>query len=285
VRALLIGTAGSLVLAAAIASTALAVGGPGAGQAGVTRADLLGVNFVENCAYSHRLPDDPIVHPGMPGMSHDHTFVGNVSTDAGSTFGSLVSSGTTCRRADDTAAYWMPTVYEGGTPVLPLGATVYYRRNTLAGVRPFPNGFKMIAGDAMSTTPQDLRVTYWNCGVEGGVRPTSSVPTCPGGRRTSLRLHVRFPSCWDGHSLDSPDHKAHLAYPTAGRCPETHPVALPAIELIYRYPIQGGSGVALASGGQFSAHADFFNGWKHSALRKLVNGCLNTLVHCGRANQ
>src|SRR5204863_4160009 len=41
-----------------------------------------GVNFVSNCQFVHFLPDDPIVYPDQPGKSHDHTFVGNVSTDA-----------------------------------------------------------------------------------------------------------------------------------------------------------------------------------------------------------
>lgn len=279
---LFVATGAALVVAAIVGSTALAVGMPGKGHMAVTRADLQGVNFVENCAFSHRLPDDPIVFPGQPGLSHNHTFVGNETTNAFSTFGSLVSATTSCRRADDTAAYWVPTLYQGTTPVLPLGATIYYRRSTLQKVRPFPNGLRMIAGNSAASGPQDLKVTYWNCGIEGAVRPSSTVPTCPAGRRTMLRLHVRFPSCWDGRSLDSTDHKSHMAYPTAGRCPSTHPVAVPAIELIYRYPTQGGSDFSLASGGQLTAHADFFNAWNPGALRHLVDGCLNALVHCGQ---
>jgi uncharacterized protein DUF1996 len=47
--------------------------------------------------------------------------------------------------------------------VLPVGATIYYRRSTLQKVRPFPSGLKMIAGSAAATAPQDSRVTYWNC--------------------------------------------------------------------------------------------------------------------------
>ena len=33
------------------------------------------VNFVSVCRFSHRAPDDPIVYPGQPGLSHDHSFV------------------------------------------------------------------------------------------------------------------------------------------------------------------------------------------------------------------
>jgi hypothetical protein len=279
---LFLGAGAALVVAAAVGSVALAVGKPGATPSGVTRADLRGVNFVETCAFSHRAPDDPIVFPGKPGASHDHTFVGNQTTDAFSSFGSLRSSGTTCRRAADTAAYWMPTLYEGKTAVLPIGATIYYRRATLAEVRTFPNGLRMIAGDSKAMTPQSPRVTYWNCGVAAGVPPSSSVPTCPDVRGSFLRLHVRFPSCWDGKDLDSADHKSHMAYAVRGACPAGYSTAAPAIELIYRYPTLGGPNVSLSSMGQFSAHADFFNAWNPGTLKRLVDGCLNALVHCGR---
>jgi hypothetical protein len=271
------------LVAAAIAGPAALAGDPRKGDQrdAVVHTDLRGVNFVESCGFSHRAPDDPIVFPGKPGASHDHSFVGNRTTNAFSTFGSLVSASTTCAREADTAAYWVPTLYLGTTSIAPLGATIYYRRGTLAPVRTFPNNLRMIAGDATATSPQGMRVTFWSCGALSGVPPSSTVPTCPEGRDSSLRLHIRFPSCWDGRRLDSPDHTSHMAYPTAGRCPSTHRVSVPAITLIFRYPTRGGEGVSLASGGMFSAHADFINAWKPSALRKLVEGCLNDLVHCG----
>jgi Domain of unknown function (DUF1996) len=248
----------------------------------IGRADLRGVNFVENCRFSHRAPDDPIVFPGIPGASHDHTFVGSSTTNAFSTFGSLRAGETSCRRRADTAGYWVPTLYHAGQAVLPRGATIYYRRGTLAEVQAFPNGFRMIAGDATATLPQGTRVTFWSCGALSGVAPSAEVPTCPDMPGSSLRLHVRFPSCWDGRQLDSPDHKSHMAYAVGRRCPSSYPVAVPAIAQIYRYPTRGGEGFSLASGTEFSAHADFFNAWRPGALKRLVEGCLNALVHCGR---
>ncbi len=245
---------------------------------------LKAVNFISACKFSHRAPDDPIVFPGHPGFSHDHTFVGNTTTDAFSTLESLQAGSTTCRRAGDKAAYWMPTLADNATPVDPIRATIYYRRRTRAQVTPFPAGLKMIAGDSKALTPQSLRVTYWNCGPNAGVAPSSTVPTCPDAGRNGLRLHVNFPNCWDGQNLDSTDHKSHMAYSIDGRCPADHPVAVPAISLTYHYPIRGGSGVYLSSGGQFSGHADFFNAWDEATLSTLVEGCLNALVHCGVHN-
>ena len=119
----------------------------------------------------------------------------------------------------------------------------------------------MIAGDANATTPQGARdvLELRRCLRHPAVEHRSDLPR----RRGSfLRLHVRFPNCWDGGSLDSADHKSHMAYAMGRGCPSTHPVSVPAITQIYRYPTRGGDGFTLASGGQLSAHADFVNAWQ-----------------------
>jgi hypothetical protein len=276
----------AVVTAGVAAAVALGAGGRSsapAGQPGLRFRPFLGVNFVSQCGFSHRLADDPIVFPGQPGRSHDHTFVGNTSTDAGSTLASMLAAGTTCRRPGDTAGYWVPTLLANGEPIEPVAATIYYRRRTIAPLTPFPAGLKMIAGDSHATAAQSLRVTFWNCGALAGVPPSSTPPDCPGaGRRAGLRLHVTFPDCWDGLHLDSADHMSHMAYSERGRCTSTHPVEVPSISLILRYPVAGGNGLELASGGVYSAHADFFNAWRQAALSRLVDDCLNALRHCGR---
>ena len=264
--------------AVALAATALVASGASAGS---RKNPFTFVNFVSACGFAHRAPDDPIVYPNRPGVSHNHSFVGNISTSARSTLATLRASGTTCVRRADTAAYWMPTLVDNGTPVAPRGALIYYRRLTYAQVQPFPAGLKIVAGDSHAVSPQSTAVTFWNCGAAAGVRPQSSVPTCPDTLSQSLRLHVRFPNCWDGQNLDSPDHKSHMAYSQAGACPADHPVAVPALEVIFRYPVAGDSSVYLASGGQFSGHADFFNAWNEDRLTFLVNDCLNAGRRCG----
>lgn len=288
-KGLLLIVAGGALVVGLLGSVALAAGNgmrPDSDPK-ITREDLRGVNFIEHCDFSHAASDDPIVFPGKVGASHRHSFVGNRSTNASSTHSSLRMSSTSCERAADTAAYWAPSLYLGTSLVEPDGATIYYRRNTLAEVTPFPDNLRMIAGDAKATTPQGKGVTFWNCGVLAGVPPSSTVPTCPSGNRSFLRLHIRFPSCWNGRSLDSADHQSHMAYAMRGRCPSTHPVEVPSITLIYRYKdlaMQPGTAEALtlASGGQLSAHGDFFNAWRPKVLERLVDRCLNALVHCGR---
>jgi hypothetical protein len=274
-----------------VVPTAIAKKGPGEQSMAATRDGgrvslrrLQGVNFVGSCRASHRAPDDPIVFFGKPGASHDHSFVGNTTTNAFSTVDSLLGGSTTCRRRGETAAYWMPTLLVDGGPVMPEAATIYYRRRTLKAVTAPPAGFKMIAGTATATAPQPLRVTFWNCGQNAGIAPSSTPPTCPEGRGNGLRLHVTFPSCWNGVTLDSPDHKQHVAYPANGRCPSGYETAIPQISLIYRYPVNGQHGFELASKGVYSAHADFFNAWNQGTLERLVTNCLNALRHCGRGN-
>lgn len=276
-----------LLIAAALMATVAVSAVHASGAAGPTVSrvrDLAGVNFVSGCGFSHRGPDDPIVDPGQPGRSHDHSFVGNVSTNAFSTLTSLRSAGTTCRRVGDTAGYWAPTLLVDSQPVTPTAATIYYRRSTLVAPRPFPAGLKIVAGDSHAIAAQDVRVVFWNCGVDGGIRPSSLPPTCANTRSEALRLHVTFPSCWDGHNLDSLDHKSHMAYPSRGLCPADHPAPVPAITLIYRYPTTGGPLTALASGSALTGHADFFNAWNQGELSRLVATCLDALRHCGRGN-
>ena len=269
-------------VAALLVSTAFA-GSRGAAQPGASVRGFAALpNFVSACRFSHRATDDPIVYPGQPGASHDHSFVANTTTNAFSTLTSLLAGATTCNRPADTAAYWMPTLIVDGVPTAPLAATIYYRRRTIAPVTAFPPDLRMIAGDARATSAQPLRVTFWNCGAAIPIAPSSTPPVCPGGRVSGLRLHVNFPSCWDGSSLDSADHKSHMAYALADRCPPSHPVSVPGITLIYRYPVAGEHTIALASGGQFSGHADFVNAWKQAELAALVQNCLNAGLRCGR---
>jgi hypothetical protein len=236
--------------------------------------------FAVACGFSHRNQDDPIVYPRERGLSHDHTYFGNSSTNAFSTPASLRAAGrTTCRLRADTAAYWAPTLFVGGRAVEPLGAVVYYLRRTFARVQPFPAGLKVVAGNAAARSPQSRRVTFWSC---GGRDVSSAMPTCAANHRSSLRLTVNFPNCWDGRRLDSADHQSHMAYSARGSCPSSHRVEVPAISLVVYYGVAGGRTAELSAGGDFSGHADFVNAWNQTALAALVDRYLNGFGHRGR---
>ena len=263
-----------LLLAAA---AVVAVGSAGAAAASETRGDggrhggYRGY-FAIGCGFSHRNNDDPIIYPGRPGLSHNHTFFGNTATNASSTPTLLRGGTTTCRLAADTSAYWVPTLVLNGRAVTPLRATAYYIRRTRGTVQAFPAGLKIIAGDAMATRAQGARVTFWVC---NGLASTS-LASCPAGFRSEgVQFVVKFPNCWNGTALDSANHKSHLVYSTDGACPASHPVALPALAIVVRYPPLGSGPIALASGGQFSGHADFVNAWDQATLERLVDRYLN----------
>jgi hypothetical protein len=66
-----------------------------------------------------------------------------------------------------------------------------------------------------------------------------------------------------------------MAYSRNYVCPASHPIKVPLIRLNVRYPLTGGEGVQLASGGVLTAHADFFNAWDETFLKRLVDTCFH----------
>ena len=181
---------------------------------------LRGVNFISVCGFSHRGTDDPIVLPRQPGFSHDHTFIGNTSTDAFSTPAQLRAAGTTCKRTADKAAYWTPTLLRRRR----RGRADDGRSPTTGGTRPrplkpFPAGLQMVAGNSKATAPQRLTVTWWDCGELVDVPHTATAPQCQDG---NLSLHVNFPDCWDGKTLCY-DNQKNTAYSRERPLPEGLP--------------------------------------------------------------
>lgn len=240
--------------------------------------------FVVECGYSHTAPDDPIVHPGEPGMSHDHDFFGNVTVDAHSTLESLLDGDTTCRNRLDTAAYWAPTLLDDGVPVTPTRSAAYYR--AAPGVDPtqvvaFPPGFMVVAGDHTATTPQPVDLAGWSCGVT--TRLSAAPPNCPAS--APLRAVITFPDCWDGERLDSPDHRSHTANSLDGRCPDSHPVHIPQLTFAITYPVSGTDhDLTLSSGSVHGLHSDFVNAWDQDELVMRVELCLHRDAVCGLAS-
>lgn len=237
-----------------------------------------GGDFSTSCGFSHRLSDDPIVYPAQPGRSHSHDFFGNRSTNAYSTYSSLRAAKTTCHRPLDAAPYWVPTLRQGTKVLQPNGSVAYYFTGAKdrTTVKPFPAGLRIIAGNGSATSPQPTAITSWSC-TDSSTR-SNSPPLCGKGRY--LRLHVRFPDCWNGRSLDSFDHRSHMTY-SGGGCPSSHPVGVPLLSLTITYPTAGGPGIAFSSGSRYTAHADYINAWHQPELTRLVRECINRGVRCG----
>ncbi|MDX2390505.1 DUF1996 domain-containing protein [Streptomyces sp. DK15] len=246
--------------------------------------------FQANCSVSRTAPDDPIVFAGRPGASHDHTFMGNTTTDAFSTTASLSAGGTACTAPGDLSGYWMPTLHNGGRPVLPTGPQVIYYKSGVTdykSVRPFPKGLRFVVGSPTQTAAEFRGhkgwVEGWECG--DSFKNTEFPANCPAG--TQLNIRMQSASCWDGKFLDTPDHKAHMAYPVVkpgnndNVCPTSHPVALPMVEFKMAFPVSGDmSQVRLSSGSGHSFHYDFFNAWDDRTLAALVEHCVKGGLQC-----
>jgi hypothetical protein len=280
------------VLIGAAATTAIGASRFSPDATALERASNGKGSFVAVCAFDHRSYADPIVFPGQPRAAHSHDFFGNTTTDAFSTTDTLRVAtkpgletasypGTSCNRAGDKSAYWVPMLTKGNTAYAARVMRVYYRAGIrdVPSIRPMPAGLRMIAGDHKATAPQSFDVAAWACSVDGDEIEVGEVPTCASD--SPLRLRIIFPSCWNGVDLDSADHKSHMAYPVRSACPASHPVAVPKIVMGIRYRDVSGPGVSLSCGTAYCGHADFMNGWDQSALGRLVDGCIRSGYVCG----
>ncbi|MET0494983.1 MAG: DUF1996 domain-containing protein [Actinoplanes sp.] len=241
--------------------------------------------FLADCPASHRLPDDPIIFPNMPGASHMHSFFGSTVTDAYSNVNTLLNANSNCNPSIDKSAYWIPTFYHNNVPVEPTTGIFYYLGEgvsdaLIAQTQPLPLGLRIVAGNAKATGPDDNTISRWSCLAAGEVGSSHDFVTCPAG--SMLESYLDFPHCWDGVNLDSADHKSHMAYPVNNACPASHPVVVPKLRQVMRYPVNGNpANFRLASGAGYTMHGDFFNAWPVEEMARRVNDCIRPIVKCG----
>ena len=245
--------------------------------------DAGGIGAFRNvCQYSHMNFDDALVFPGRQNATHLHTYFGNTAARFDSTPDSLLSSGqSTCRGGIvNRSAYWVPSMIDtrNGRPLAPTLIHVYYKTGYSgiadAAVKPWPKGFRMIAGSASSTGSQN-GIVWYTC--NGGPR-SPVIPSCTG----TVTMDVEFPQCWDGVNLDSPDHKSHVAYPSGGRCPASHPIPTPELSLHVNYDTSFGdsstwrlsSDMNGAPAGS-SGHADWIHAWEQDIMVSWVQKVIN----------
>jgi hypothetical protein len=243
------------------------------------------VDWVTVCQVTKNAEEDPILYPGTTGRSHDHTFSGNTGITPSSTAEELVHQRTNCKNSGDTASYWMPTLLVDGRPLMPYQVRAYYRAATRkpSTLETIPFGLKIVAGDAMATTPQNAGVAGFQCRIEGHgatVAKQALPPDC--GPQALLEASVVFPNCWDGKHLDSADHRSHMSYARHQKCDSAHPVQVPQLTLAARFDKGATSGtVTLASmNSPLTMHADFLNAWQPAALAELMKHCIYAHRFC-----
>jgi hypothetical protein len=255
--------------------------------------------FVVHCAYSHSLPDDPIVHPGEPGASHLHDFFANTTTDADSTVREMTHGRTTCLWDRDTSGYWFPAASVDGVTIVPTFSKTYYFGVPLSRVDRIPKGLQIVAGNASATSAAENPHASWSCGADGP-RRTPIVDHPYDCTRFAHRWsfvdgvvgRVELPSCWDGAGTGTGD----VAYLVDRACPSGFNHRLPTIHMQFHLGIldpcsprmacrSGGAGgnviLALSSGPYYTLHADFWNTWQQRSLHRLIARCLTHHVGCG----
>ena len=269
-------------------------------------ADTSPNNFKTICTLAGVGTFDPITFPGQSNAGHQHEFFGQMPTPSSTGF-TLKSKGrgpdgtglhTTCEDREDTAAYWVPTLYFDGVRVPPKMLVVYYRRvrdmRDSNGVefnkaKIFPTDFRFIAGDHDALSPQPQDITTFKCSNHTKLLPY------PGGCLTSaeksLTSHVFFPACWTGRARTTDtDDLAYFVPPVVDQiCPPGYGAAVSKLELGVSYGPQrpdcraelvpGCGTYTLSSGSIYGYHADFLNGWqtgsRYGTLDTLMRDCLN----------
>lgn len=276
--------------------------------------------FHVTCQFSHLAYDDPIVFPGQPGASHLHMFFGNTHANAYSTSDSILNQGgSTCSRGElNRTSYWIPAAFDSQANVLiPDQFMVYYESydEEWDTLQPFPDGLRMVNGNGTATSLQEdienfgSPVVNWKCGwygtatLTGGGSATTfqeTPPHCDASQYSHLEMHIRWPFCWDGVRLDSPNHQDHVVFPEAGQgyfvpgtCPASHPVTLPRITYRIHFATSTVSGstsdILLSSdvstngsvtSSSVSGHGDWFGGWNRDLIEGLVQRCILTGEEC-----
>ncbi|KAI5453552.1 hypothetical protein NCC49_005378 [Naganishia albida] len=263
------------------------------------QADLGYVRSGHPSLFKTRL--DPIVSPGQV-SGHVHSFGGASTIYKDLTYDGLRSSNcTTSDMADDKSAYWIPQLYykapNGQVTMTDKngGLTVYWFGRLPSNVdhlSDLPAGFRMTAGNPFRTSggdSLDAHITHLCPYVSGSPETPSfpdfkKYPQCD-----TIRMQVYFPSCWDCKNVDSASHQSHVAYPVDGKCPSTHPCAIPTLFMESYNSFAGtgfpGSGQIMLANSDttgYGFHGDFVNGFSTAPAggkSLLVRG----LEECGDA--
>jgi hypothetical protein len=268
--------------------------------------------FRTHCLETHSSFDDPLVAPGRPDGAHHHVFFGNPTLDAYTSTESFTKTTRTACEGGilNHSGYWILALFDvTGERIKYVDPLFYYKTgyHVPASViqRP-PEGIVIIAGNANAISPQSTTIAKFRCDswvsdIEwySSGDPLDHVPYFPNCKIDDLlEFRIVFPQCWDGQNLDIFDHNSHMVYLTeatspfvgTGKCPSSHPIAIPEISFNCRIYVTEDTGpptswrfatdVGADIIGGSSVHADWMNGWDSETMKLIVANCLNTAFEC-----
>ncbi|WP_220094855.1 DUF1996 domain-containing protein [Paraburkholderia hayleyella] len=261
--------------------------------------------FNVECTLSHTLPDDPIKMFGRPGDAMVHDFFGNIHADAFTTVDKLLAQPeTTCTSTADGSSYWAPQMQRKSTGeiIKPDHMKAYYRnQDTRYPVEPFPKGLQLLVGDHHSSQSKQGVLYFCKTSESGGSYYSDPPQSCPlyDGKKAQFNITLNFPNCWDGKRLNpGKSGPRNAAYSVNGACPTEYPVKIPQIQMNIGYVLPGNGnisdlelsmnpdmqgGVAIPVWGSlYTAHGDFFNGWRADTIDFMTEFCLNRGVLCDK---
>ncbi|MFH9551651.1 DUF1996 domain-containing protein [Streptomyces sp. NPDC017435] len=257
--------------------------------------------------------DNIIVAPGVGnGAHHTHDYVGNQDNNAFTSNDQFAAAGTSCRNQGDKSTYYWPVLRlqdgtrefdaqrQGGGAEGNTGRILTASQVTLdfvgsprGKVVAMPKFLRIITGDAKAFTNGTANANAaWSCTGFENRQLTDKYPICPEGSR--LVRTSNFQSCWDGRSIDSANHRAHVAFadPRTGACPSGFN-AVPKLVQRLVYDVDAPS---LGDNGKSSPfyavdgfpeqmhkpvtdHGDFINVFDESLMNRMVQ-CINTGRKC-----
>ena len=231
------------------------------------------------------------------------------------------------------SAYWMPAMLDGaGNAVKPDWTNTYYKEfpasdpactTTVDPTNPaiagpsigkcvaMPNGLRFIVGYNMftgtggpaDTGSRDYWAMGWDCmtsdgtnvsltGVQHSIAAILATGRCPIG--AWLRSFVTYPQCWDGHNLDSADHRSHIVMPPQAICPSDHPYRIPEIAFgaYFRTDANFEAGKWHLSSDEMVAgtvagttlHMDYWEAWSPTFKALWTTNCIDGHLTCSTGN-
>ena len=289
---------GTFALSSAVPETPVA-------QAADPAPHKLPLGWSVSCAPLPSREVDPIVYPGEVGLAHLHDPFGQ-PLDPYMTHQNLRANPGNCRfkngtRVNDRSAYWMPSFYDkAGTKVPVRVANAYYRVRPGMDpndIQPFPRGLKIIAGSADAMGPQmqpdgympGKPIVEWKCfAPPNDFSDFGDLPTdC--GQDQRVAVSITFPDCAARDATDSADHKGHMAYSRFNSCPPEQPVHVMQLNLFVVYDLHDGEGAYLSSShheppNAYGMHADFFDAWGRTQIKRLISNCVYSGNGCKEAD-